>query len=118
MLKLIHLIFIFSALASFVSRVALSVLKPEILQNKIVKIAPHVIDTFLLLSGITLVINGNWMEGEMGWIFSKIILLLAYIGFGVITMRLSDSRRWIALAGSLTCFVFIFIIAITKNGFI
>jgi len=118
MIKLVHLIFIFSSLISFVSRIGLSVFKPALLQNKIVKIAPHVIDTFLLLSGITLVIQGNWLDAESGWILSKIILLFAYVGFGVMAMRMKDSKRWIAFAAAIICFVSIFIIAITKNGFI
>jgi len=118
MIKLIHLIFIFSALASFVSRIGLSVFKPELLQNKFMKIAPHVIDTFLLFSGLTLVIQGNWLDGEYGWIISKVILLFAYIGFGVMAMRLQGSKRWIAFALAIICFVSIFIIAITKNSFI
>ncbi len=74
MIKTIHLIFIFISFGSFVGRMALSLFKPEVLQNKILKIAPHIIDTVLLISGITLVVEGNWLEGEFGWIISKFIL--------------------------------------------
>jgi uncharacterized membrane protein SirB2 len=118
MIKLIHLIFIFSSLISFSGRMALSVFKPTLLQNKFIKIAPHVIDTLLLLSGITLVIQGNWLDGEFGWIISKLILLLGYIGFGVMAMRFTGIKRWIAFAAAFGCFIAIFITAITKNGFI
>jgi len=117
MIKLIHLIFIFSSFISFTSRIGLSVFKPSLLQNKFIKIAPHVIDTILLLSGITLVIQGNWLAGEFGWIVSKFILLLAYIGLGVMAMRFSGVKRWVAFAAAVVCFISIFIIAITKNGF-
>lgn len=118
MIKLIHFIFILTSLASFISRIALSVIKPEILQNKIIKIAPHVIDTILLISGITLVLQGNWLEGEFGWIISKFILLLGYIILGVMAMRLGGAKRWVAFLAAIACYVSIFIIAITKNGFI
>ncbi len=118
MIKSIHLIFIFSSLISFTGRMALSVFKPSLLQNKLVKIAPHVIDTILLLSGITLVIQGNYLDGEFGWIISKLILLLGYIGFGVMAMRSNGAKRWIAFITAIVCFVAIFITAITKNGFI
>ena len=64
MIKLIHIIFIFISFASFISRFSLSFLKPDILQHKLIKIAPHVIDTILLLSGLALVIQGNWIEGK------------------------------------------------------
>ncbi|MCK5477355.1 MAG: SirB2 family protein [Methylococcales bacterium] len=118
MIKLIHIIFIFSSFASFTSRFALSIFKPAILQKKIVKIAPHIIDTLLLISGATLVFQGNWLEGEFGWILSKFILLLAYIVFGVMAMRCKGPKRWLAFVGAIACFIYIFIIAITKNGFI
>jgi len=118
MIKLIHLIFIFSSFISFIGRIGLSVFKPSLLQNKLIKIAPHVIDTILLVSGITLVIQGNWLNGEYGWILSKFVLLLGYIGLGVMAMRFGGAKRWIAFVAAITCFISIFIIAITKNGFI
>ena len=118
MIKSIHLVFIIASFVSFSGRMALSAFKPEWLQNKILKIAPHIIDTILLLSGITLVIQGNWLEGEYGWILSKFVLLLGYIAFGVMAMRFKGIKRWIAFAAAIACYVFIFIIAITKHGFI
>ncbi len=118
MIKLIHIIFIFTSFASFIGRFSLSFLKPDLLQNKVIKIAPHVIDTILLLSGFTLVVQGNWMAGEHGWIISKFILLLAYIVFGVMAMRFKGSKRWFAFIAAISCFVYIFVIAITKQGFI
>ncbi len=118
MIKLIHLVFIFSSFISFTGRMALSVYKPSLLQNKLIKIAPHVIDTLLLISGITLVFQGNWLDGEFGWITSKLTLLLGYIGFGVMAMRLKGINRWVGFIAAITCFIAIFITAITKNGFI
>lgn len=118
MIKLIHIVFIFSSFISFTGRIALSVFKPELLQNKIFKIAPHIIDTFLLVSGITLVISGNWIEGEYGWILSKIILLFGYVGLGVVAMRSSGIKRWISFVAAIICFISIFVIGISKNGFI
>lgn len=118
MIKSIHLIIIFASFFSFIIRIALSVFKPQILQNKILKIAPHVIDTILLASGITLVIQGNWLNGEFGWILSKFTLLVAYIALGVMAMRCSGTKRWLAFTAAVACFISIFIIAITKNGFI
>ncbi|KAF3982019.1 MAG: SirB2 family protein [Methylococcales symbiont of Hymedesmia sp. n. MRB-2018] len=44
----------------------ISVFKPELLQLKTFKVAPHIIGTILLISGITLVIQGNWLAGEFG----------------------------------------------------
>lgn len=118
MIKLIHIIFILTSAVSFIGRIMLAEFKPEILQKKIVKIAPHVIDTILFLSGIGLVVQGSWMNAEHGWIVSKVILLLCYIILGVVAMRLSGIKRWLAFTGAIACYGLIFSIAITKNGFI
>lgn len=118
MLKFFHIVFIFGSLGSFTGRVALAQLKPELLQGNLFKVAPHVIDTLLLLSGIALVIQGNWLEGDYGWIVSKFIVLLFYVLFGVITMRSSGNKRWLAFAAAIACFAYIFVVAISKQGFI
>lgn len=118
MLKFFHILFVFGSLASFTGRVALSQFKPELLQAKLLKVAPHVIDTLLLLSGIILIFQGNWLEGDFGWIASKFVLLLLYVFFGVITMRSTGNKRWLAFVAAIGCFALIFAIAISKQGFI
>lgn len=117
-MKGLHLLFILSSLASFIGRVALSELNPRLLQLKFFKIIPHVLDTLLLASGIILVIQGNWLHAEYGWIISKLIVLFAYVGFGVACMRSRGQKRWLYLVAAMACFAYIFIIAVTKHGFI
>lgn len=118
MFKLLHIVFVFSSLASFVGRVTLSQLNAELLQTKAFKITPHIIDTLLLLSGVILIFQGDWLNREWGWIASKFLLLLAYIVFGIMTMRGSGNKRWLSFATAISCFAAIFAIAISKQGFI
>lgn len=118
MLKTLHLILIFSSLASFIGRVLLLQFKPEALQSKLSRIAPHVLNTLLIISGVALVLMNGWLDGDFGWIISKFILLLAYVAFGVMCMHNVGVKRWVYLAAALACFVLIFVIAITKHGFI
>lgn len=89
--------------------------KPEILSHKWLKITPHIIDTLLLISGITLVIQGNWLAGDYGWIIAKITALFGYIGFGIIFMRCQNKARWLAFAGVLICFAYIAAVAVSKQ---
>jgi uncharacterized membrane protein SirB2 len=113
----IHIIFVLSSFISFVGRVILSELKSELLSNKIFKIAPHLIDTALLVSGIGLIIHGNWIaSGNYGWIITKFMALIVYIALGVLTMRCSGTQRWLAFAGAIICYGYIFSVAITKHG--
>ncbi len=118
MIKSIHMLFILLSVGSFISRIMLAEFKPEILYAKVLKIAPHVIDTILLLSGITLVFQGNWMAGEYGWIMTKLVMLIAYIGFGIMAMRSTGIKRWGAFVLALACFGYIISVAVTKHGFI
>lgn len=118
MIKIIHLTFVLLAITSFVSRVLLSEIHSDLLKQKVFKIAPHVIDTLLLLSGITLVFQGQWLSGDYGWIVAKIIVLLCYIGLGVVTMRSQGKTRWLAFAGAIACFVYIGFVAVTKHAFL
>jgi len=118
MIKSIHMLFILLSISSFLSRIFLAEFKPQLLQLKFIKIAPHVIDTLLILSGLTLVFQGNWLAGDYGWIISKFIVLLAYVGFGVGAMHSHGIRRWSLFTAALTCFGYIIYIAISKHGFI
>lgn len=118
MLKSLHMLFILLSVGGFITRIMLVQFKPAWLQPKIAKIAPHVIDTILLLSGVGLVFQGNWMAGEYGWILSKLVMLCAYIGFGVMAMRSTGLKRWTAFVLALACFAYILVIAISKHGFI
>ncbi len=115
---IIHIIFVLSSFISFVTRVLLLEIKPELLHEKFLKIAPHVIDSFLLASGIGLVVHGDYLaSGEYGWIVSKFIVLLAYIVLGAMTMRSSGAKHWLAFAGAIGCYGYILTVAITKEGF-
>ena len=117
MIKIFHLTFILLSIFSFVGRVILSETHPAMLKQNAFKIAPHVIDTLLLISGITLVFQGGWLSTEYGWIIAKIVALLGYIGLGVVVMRNRGTVRWLAFVGAMACFVYIGIVAVTKNAF-
>lgn len=117
-MKHLHLLFVVLTISSFVIRIFMAEFKPAVLQIKALKILPHVIDTVLLLSGVALVIQGNWLSGEFGWIISKVVLLVAYVGLGVVAMRSSGVKRWIAFVGAIAAFITIGLIAVTKHGLI
>jgi len=116
MIKHLHLTFVLLSICSFVGRVILSEIRPGFLKMKALKIAPHVIDTVLLITGITLVFQGQWLAAEYGWIIGKIVALLGYIGFGVMTMHSQGTKRWLAFSGAMACFIYIGIVAVTKNA--
>lgn len=116
-MKHLHLLFVAVVIGSFLWRVWLAHKQSELLNQKWMKILPHALATGLLLSGIALVIQGGWLEGAYGWIVAKLVLMLAFIGLGIVSMKAQGNARWIALAGALYCFVYIVRLAFAKQIF-
>jgi len=117
MLKTLHLSFIFLSLISFVGRVILSEINPVLLKRKVFNITPHIINTLLIGSGIALVIQGDWLSGDYGWIVSKLLVLIVYIGLGIFVMKHQGASKWLAFIAAMACIVYIGIVAVTKNTF-
>ncbi len=115
MIKSIHIFFVLFSFFSFVSRVMLSEFKPDFLQKKWIKIAPHVVDTVLIISGITLVIQASWLSAQHDWLVGKLLVLCIYIGLGILTMRKRGKTRWLAFTATVACYVYIMVVAISKN---
>ena len=81
------------------------------------KIIPHVVDTVLLLSAISLV----WMAGlnplATPWLLAKIIGLLLYIALGVVAMkpRFTPPLRASAWVAALLLLGWMASVAVSKN---
>ena len=117
MLKTLHIIFILLSLGSFIGRVILSEIKPILLELKAIKIAPHIINSFLIVSGFSLVFQGGWLSSDFGWIIAKLVALLAYIALGILVLRLKGQNKWLAFAAAMLCLAYIGAVAVTKNSF-
>ena len=87
LIKEFHVGFAYLTLASFVARGLLSIADSPLRNAKWMRIAPHVIDTFLLLFGIALAVMLSLSPLANRWLMAKIVGLIAYIGFGVMAMR-------------------------------
>ena len=64
------------------------------------RIAPHIIDTFLLLTGVLLAVtlSINPFAAGGGWLAVKLLFMVLYIGFAIVAMKqhLVLSKRLIA----------------------
>ncbi|MDX1431460.1 MAG: SirB2 family protein [Gammaproteobacteria bacterium] len=82
-----------------------------------VRIAPHVVDTFLLLSGVTLAFALHVSPGAQPWFAAKLVAIVVYIVLGSVALRRGRTRRArsIALAGSLASLCYVFAVAVTRN---
>jgi uncharacterized membrane protein SirB2 len=82
-----------------------------------VKTLPHIVDTLLLLSAVSLVYQLNLSIYEQAWLQAKIAALLLYIGCGLLLFRFAGSTgaKFAAFAGAITCVLFIFTVALSRN---
>lgn len=89
------------------------------LQNRISRVLPHIIDTVLLLSAITLVLMSRQYPFVVDWVTVKIGLLVLYIVLGTVALKRGRTRRIriIALGSALVTILTIFYVAITKPVF-
>ena len=114
MIKVIHITLAFLSVAGFVIRAGWSYTAPDLLQQKWVKIAPHVVDTLLLTLGLAMALA--LPEGLFaGWLTAKLLALLCYIGFGVLTLRGSGWIKHLGVLGALTSVSYIFLVAFTRQ---
>lgn len=115
--KHIHSTLALISIIGFIARFALCFINPEALQRKWVKVLPHIIDTFLLLSAFVLMFLLHQYPFVHHWLTAKVLALFAYIGFGVMTLKVAknNSQRLFFGITAIACFAFIMATAITKN---
>ncbi len=81
-IKLLHVTTALTSLSLFALRVILSAQRPYAQLPRPLRIAPHVNDSILLASAITLVWISHQYPGQQAWLNAKIFALLLYIGLG------------------------------------
>ncbi|NOZ10332.1 MAG: SirB2 family protein [Gammaproteobacteria bacterium] len=87
------------------------------LQLRWVKIAPHIIDTVLLLSAVGLMLKIEQYPVVDDWLSAKVVGLVAYILLGIISLRgSSKSVRVVAWLGANAAFFYIVSVALTRQA--
>jgi uncharacterized membrane protein SirB2 len=104
------------SISLFIVRIGWMMGSPQRLQHRWVKVAPHVIDTILLVSALWLA----WQlgaDGTRGWLTAKIVALLLYIMLATIALKRGKTRRVriAAAAAALATFGYIVSVALTKS---
>ncbi|NIV18059.1 MAG: regulator SirB [Woeseiaceae bacterium] len=87
------------------------------LDFRVTKIAPHVIDTVLLVSGVALIVILKLPLMSQKWLLMKFAALVAYILLGAIALGRGKSMRarTTAFVFSLAVFAYIVGVALTKS---
>lgn len=88
-----------------------------LLQRGWVRRAPHVIDTLLLTSAVTLALWSGQYPFVQPWLTAKVLALLLYIVLGSLALKRGKTRagRLAAFAGALAVFCYIVAVALSKQ---
>lgn len=111
-LKHFHLLTIALSALLLSVRYVLMMLESPLLNKKFLKVFPHVNDTFLLLSGVGLILMTGFIPFTPAapWLTEKLTCVLAYIALGFFTLKLARNNwlrtfaffgalGWLAMAG-------------------
>ncbi|MGI2169188.1 SirB2 family protein [Shewanella sp. MF05960] len=110
-----HMLLVALSVIFFIARFVLHLRQSPIMEKKFVKVAPHVIDTFLLLSGFTLCFMIKQYPFVDPWMTEKIICVVAYIALGIMALKSNRNKLfkffafigaigWVVLAAKLAHF--------------
>jgi uncharacterized membrane protein SirB2 len=120
-IKQLHVCAAAVSLALFALRGAWMMVSSARLDDRWVKIVPHVVDTVLLGSAVWLAWHLG-ADGTRGWLVAKVVALFVYIALGTVALKRGRTRgvRIAALAVALATFGYIASVAVTKSsrGFI
>lgn len=108
-IKHIHMTAAGLSILLFILRAFWSVTESPLLQKKLVKIVPHVIDTILLVAAVALAM----MIGPyQPWILTKVVLLVVYIGLGTVAIKRGKTPRQRLIAAVLAVLVYVYILSV------
>ena len=116
-LKLIHLTSAAVSYALFFVRGIWMINASPRLNERWVRIAPHVNDTLLLAAAIWMTILIHQYPGTHAWLTAKLAALVFYIGLGTVALKRGKTRRtriaaWLAAQA---VFFYVVAVALTRN---
>jgi uncharacterized membrane protein SirB2 len=117
-LKAVHVGCAAISLAGFVAR-GIGMLRGSAWrQRRWVKIAPHVVDTLLLVSAIGLMLATGQYPYVHSWLTAKLLALVGYVVLGSIALNYGPTKtvRTGAWLAALAVFGYIVVVAVTRQA--
>ncbi|MFJ7566306.1 SirB2 family protein [Herminiimonas sp. NPDC097707] len=119
-LKHLHITCAVLSISLFLLRGMLMLRQSPALQQRWLRITPHIVDTALLASAVTMVVWSQQYPFVQSWLTAKVIALIVYIGLGTIALKRGKTRatRLHAFLAALAVFAYIIAVALSKQPFI
>jgi uncharacterized membrane protein SirB2 len=116
-LRLIHVSCVAASYLFFVLRGVWMLVHSPLLQQRWVRVVPHVVDSTLLASAIAMAMAIRQYPLVAGWLTAKVVALVCYIGLGMIALRFGRSRgvRLTAWLAAQAAFFYIVAVAIARD---
>jgi uncharacterized membrane protein SirB2 len=116
-LKMAHVASALLSISGFTLRGYWMLTDNPLLQRRLTRVLPHVIDTLLLGSAIGMLVLWQSSPLQLPWLIAKIVGLLLYIGLGMVALRFGKTRqqRVIAFALALLTAAYILAVAYSKS---
>jgi uncharacterized membrane protein SirB2 len=117
-IKHFHITFALLSGSFFMLRGFWMLLDSPLLQQRWVRVAPHVVDTLLLASALVLVFWSGQYPFVQPWLTAKVIALIAYIVLGAIALKRGKTKgaRAFAFFAALATFAYIVAVALTRQA--
>lgn len=112
LIKIIHIACAVATISGFVLRGVLMMKSSPLLQHKLARILPHVIDTVFLVSGISMLWMISLNPFTQAWMLAKFAGLVGYILLGTIAIKRGRTLRHRALAFVAALVVFAYIVGV------
>lgn len=112
-----HMLFVVLSFAGFLLRGMWMLSGSTLLQHRLTKIVPHVVDSLLLLTALTLVVMLHQYPFVVGWLTAKVLGLCVYIVLGTVALKRGRTRtvRVGAFAAAIAVFLWIVSVALTRQ---
>jgi uncharacterized membrane protein SirB2 len=117
LLKIIHVSSVCLSYLLFVLRGRWALRDSPLTRQRWVRVVPHLVDTILLASAVTLAASLGISPLTAPWLLAKIVALLLYIGLGSLAIKRGQSHRtrWLAWISAQLVFFYIAATAISHD---
>ncbi len=113
--KIIHISCAVISITGFILRGVFMLNNSPLLKHPVSKILPHVVDSLLLVSALTMMFLSSQYPFVLDWLSAKVIALLVYIMLGMVAFRFGNTREIKILAWVLAILTFGYIIAVALS---
>ena len=115
LIKSVHVVTVTLSGLGFAVRFAGTALGADWVNTRLARTLPHINDTLLLFSAITLAVLLQANPLVHPWLLAKILALLVYIGFGMIALNASRPRSVRLSSGVAALIVFGYIVSVALS---